>query len=117
MTQQPPAEITKRMQELQALEQHLQQHALQKQATQVELNEVTNAFSEVSKTKDEVYRIVGGIMLRADVPALTKELNEKKRLLDLRLQAIEKQEKLVESKAHKLRDELTAAIKGSNAAK
>lgn len=117
MTQHPPAEITKKMQELQALEQHLQQHALQKQATQVELNEVMNALTEVSKTKDEVYHIVGSIMLRADVPTLTKELNEKKRLLDLRLQAIEKQEKLLENKAHKLREELTLAIEGNKVAK
>lgn len=117
MAQNPPAEVAKKMQELQALEQHLQQHALQKQTAQVELNEILNALSEVSKTRDEVYRILGGIMLRADVLALVSELNEKKRLFELRLQAIEKQEKLVEGKAHKLRDELTLAIKGSKAVK
>jgi prefoldin beta subunit len=117
MNQNPPAEISKKMQGLQVLEQHLQQHALQKQATQVELNEIQNALTEVSKTKDEVYRVVGGIMLRANVPALTSDLSEKKRILELRLQAVEKQEQLLENKAHKLRDELNAVIKKSKAVK
>ena len=103
--------LNKKIHELQNLEQQLQQSSMQKQATQVELNEVLNALTEVSKTKDEVYRVIGGIMIRADVTALTKELSEKKRVLELRVQALEKQEKIVEDKARKNRDEINSVVK------
>ncbi len=105
------AEISKKVQALQALEQQLQQISMQKQAVQVELNESINALTELSKTKDEVYRIMGGIMMRADPTILIAELSEKKRVLELRMQAVEKQEKIIEDKSRKLRDELNTVVK------
>ncbi len=109
------ADLGKKIQELQSFEQQLQHLIMQKQAIQVELNEVLNALAELAKAKDEVYRIIGGIMMRADSPALTKELGEKKHLFELRVQALEKQESLVESKAKKLRDDINAAVKTAKA--
>ncbi len=111
MHQSVNAEAGKKIQELQVFEQQLQQGALQKQTVQVELNEVMNALTEVSKTKDEVYRIVGGIMVRADQESLIKELTEKKRVLEIRIQALEKQESLIEDKMRKLREEINLSVK------
>ncbi len=105
------AETGKKIQELQLFEQQLQQGALQKQTIQVELNEVINALAEVSKTKDELYKIIGGIMVRANQESLTKELIEKKRVLEIRIHALEKQETLIEDKTKKLREEINLAVK------
>ena len=64
---------TKKIQELQMFEQTLQNQVMQKQMFEVELNEVGNALSEVARSKDEVYKVISGIMLRADKETLIKE--------------------------------------------
>jgi len=96
-----------KVKDLQMTEQNVQNLSLQKQTSQVELNEINNALAEIEKTDDEIYKILGGIMIKTDKSALKKELGEKKKLLELRIQAIEKQEKLVSEKAKKLRSEIS----------
>ena len=104
-------EIQQKIQELQILEQHLQGFLAQKQAFQLELNEATNALDELKKTKDEVYKILSGIMLKAMKEDLIKELEEKKKLLELRINSIEKQELLLEKKSNELKNEITGEMK------
>jgi len=96
-----------KVKDLQMIEQNVQNLSLQKQTSQVELNEINNALAEIEKTNDEIYKILGGIMIKTDKTALKKELGEKKKLLELRIQTIEKQEKLVSEKAKKLRSEIS----------
>lgn len=97
----------KNIQELQILEQNLQNSIMQKQAIQIELSEISNALKDLKKSDDEVYKIAGGIMLKSNKADLTKELEEKKKILDLRISSIEKQEKNLEEKAGKLKKEVT----------
>jgi prefoldin beta subunit len=106
-------EIQEKVQELQILEQNLQALLMQKQAFQIELNETENALSEVSKVRDEVYRIIGQIMLKSDKQEIEKELKEKKDILSLRLRSIERQENLFKDKLEKLKQEVTKQIKES----
>ncbi len=96
--------------ELQTLEQNLQSMIMQKQTVQIELNESLNALSELKKADDEVYKIVGGIMVRSSKDILSKELSEKQKVLEIRISTIEKQEKLLEEKADKLKEELSELI-------
>ena len=58
-------ETEKNIQELQILEQNLQSIMMQKQAFQLELSEVENALEELKKSGDEVYKIVGQVMIKA----------------------------------------------------
>jgi len=109
------AEIGKKVQELQVLEQNLQGFLMQKQAFQMELGEVENALQEIEKSDGEVYKIVGGIMLKSDKNTLSKEMLEKKKLLELRVNSIEKQEKLIGSKAEALRKETNALVEKKKA--
>jgi prefoldin beta subunit len=76
---------------------------MQKQTTQIESNEVDNALGEVSKAKDEVYKILNGVMIKSSKDKIISELDEKKKVLDLRLNSISKQEALLDDKADKLR--------------
>lgn len=99
-----------KIQELQILEQNLQNLLMQKQAFQLELSETENALQEVSKTKDEVYKIAGQIMLRASKEDVEKDLKEKTQILNLRLNSIEKQESLFREKLEKIRKELTKTL-------
>lgn len=104
------AELGNKIQELQIFEQNLQNILMQKQAFQIEFNEIENAISELKKTEDEVYKVVGGIMLRSDKASLNSELEEKKKLLKIRIDSLEKQNKLIEDKAEKLKKDVNSAV-------
>jgi len=91
------------LRELEILEHNLHHFSMQKQTIQLEMNEVINALNELETAHDEVYRVISNIMVRADKPSLRKELEERKRLLSLRLDALDKQEKLMESKVQEIR--------------
>lgn len=101
---------SEKLQELQLLEQHLHSFIAQKQSSQVELNEVENAFNEIKNSPNELYKIVGNIMVKADSGELKKELDEKKKILSIRISSIERQEKIIEKKSSELRRELTSSI-------
>jgi prefoldin beta subunit len=58
-----------------------------------------------------VYKIVGGIMISIEKPALQKELQGRKELFELRVQTLEKQEKQLKDKAKKLQEEVLASVK------
>lgn len=100
-----------KIQELQILEQNLQSILLQKQAFQLELGETDSALSELAKTNDEVYRIVGNIMIKASKQETEKELKEKHDILAIRLKSIEKQESSFREKSEKMREDLVKGMK------
>ncbi|MBS3089377.1 prefoldin subunit beta [Candidatus Pacearchaeota archaeon] len=103
----------KKIQELQSMEQNLQNFAMQKQVLQAELNEIDNALAEISTADDDIYKMTAGIMIKTEKKNITKDLNEKKRVIELRAQSFEKQEKIIEDKASKLRAEVTESVKKS----
>ena len=104
-------ETQNKIQEIQILEQNLQGMLLQKQSFQLELNETINALEEVKKTDDSIYKILGPIMLKGNKDSIIKELEEKKKILDMRVEATDKQEKLLESKAKELQGEAEKLLK------
>jgi prefoldin beta subunit len=99
-----------KIQELQILEQNLQNLLMQKQTVQIELNEIVSALNDLKKTEDEVYKVIGGVMIRSNKADLLKELSEKQKILELRISSVEKQEKILEEKTGKLRKELTETL-------
>lgn len=100
----------RKIQELQILEQNLQNLLMQKQAIQIELNEAANAIADLKKSGDEVYKIVGGLMVRSDKASLLSELEEKKKIFELRISSIEKQEKIFDEKAETFKKELSELV-------
>lgn len=101
----------KEIQELQFLEQNLQNLLMQKQIIQMELVDSENALEELGKTKGEVFKIVGSLMIKADKTEIEKELKKKKELLELRMKSIEKQENSFKENSTKLRTELLKKLK------
>jgi|SRR3989338_6479437 len=82
----------RKIQEIQILEQSLQNLLLQKQAFQMEISETTAAKREVEKAGDDVFKIIGQLMIKSEKSKVKEELSNKERLLDLRLKSLEKQE-------------------------
>ncbi|MEK7121731.1 MAG: prefoldin subunit beta [Patescibacteria group bacterium] len=104
-------ETEKRIGELQILEQQLQKFLMEKQTMQVELNEIENALGELDKTNDEAYKILGGIMIKSNKEELIKEMKEKKKILEIRINSIEKQEVLLSNKSEEMKKELRETLK------
>ena len=104
-------ETRKKIQEAQILEQSFQQLLIQKQAFQHELNETDFALKELDKSEGDVFKVVGGqIMLKTSKEKLAQELNDKKKLIELRIKNIDKQEKEFSDKLDSLRNEIMKKI-------
>lgn len=84
--------------DLKFLEHNLQQFLAQKQALQIELNEIINALNELENSDEEVYRVLGPVMVKSEKSRLRPELEERKKLLDSRISSVEKQEELITKK-------------------
>ena len=103
--------LAKKIQELQLIEQTLQGIMMQRQTFQLELNETLSAVEELSSAKDDVYKIVGQIMVKSKKESLDKEMKDKKNLLELRVKNLEKQEDSLKERLEKLREEVMKEIK------
>ena len=104
-------ETQEKIQQLQIFEQNLQNFLLQKQAFQFELNETENALEEMKKTKEDVYKLIGQVMIKVTKDEIEKELQQKRDILNLRIKAIEKQESQFREETEKLREEVLKKIK------
>lgn len=100
-----------KIQEMQMLEQNLQGLLMQKQAFQLESNETENALKEIKDSKEDVFKLVGNIMIKTNKEKLEEELTKKKELLTLRLTSIEKQEKDFSEDLEKSRKEIMEKLK------
>lgn len=103
-------ETQEKLQELQFSEQNLQNILMQKQAFEIELNEVESAEEEVKNSNDEIFKITGQIMVKAKKEQLISDLNDKKRILNLRLKTLENQEKNIQEKVDKIKKEIDGKI-------
>lgn len=104
-------EKEQKIQELQILEQNLQGVLMQKQAFQMELSEASSAIREVEKSKSEVYKIIGQLMVKKDLKEVKEELKNKEKLLNLRLKNLEKQEEIIAQKANQLKENILDSSK------
>ena len=71
--------------------------AAQKQQFQAQLFEIEGALREIDSSSD-VYKVIGGLMLRSEKDALKQDLQNKKEMLEIRLESLEKQESQLRKK-------------------
>lgn len=95
----------RQIQEIQILEQNLHNLLLQKQAFQMEISETQAAKKEI-KNSEDVFKVIGQLMIKAEKEKVEEELLNKEKLLDLRIKSIEKQETSLEKKLDSLRKEV-----------
>ena len=109
-------EIQQKMQDMQIYEQNLQSILMQKQNIQVQLSEIDAALNELKLAK-ESYKIIGGIMVLSKKEDLVESLTQNKKMLELRLTKVEKQEIELQEKIKKLQSELLSGMGGNNVKK
>ncbi len=96
----------KKIQELQFLEQNMQNILMQKQAFEMELSESQAALIELENSGEEVYKIIGQLMIRGEKSKVKAELLNKEKIIKLRLTSFEKQEASLTEQRDSLRDEM-----------
>lgn len=97
---------------LSMLEQNTQQLSAQRQSFNSQLLEIESAIEELKNSK-ESYKIIGSIMVKMDSSKLREELDSKKKLIDIRINSIEKQEAAAKEKAKKMQEEIMAELEDS----
>lgn len=98
-----------KIQQLNMIESSLNQIISQKQQYQRQALEIEMAGKEI-ENKEEAYQIVGSLMIKKSSEEITKELNEKKELYEMRIEALEKQESKLREQMETLRDDLVANL-------
>jgi prefoldin beta subunit len=85
--------------ELQTFQQQMQTVLMQKESLSIQNMEIEKALEELTKSEhDDVYKAVGPILIKSTKKELTKELNEKKETIDLRVKSLQKQETRLKDK-------------------
>ena len=80
---------SKKIEQLQLLQQNLQTIALQKQQIEEQLTELSSALTELKST-DKAYKIVGKIMIASPKDILAKDIEEKTEMAKVRLSSFSK---------------------------
>lgn len=103
-------EVEQKISQLQLIEQNLQNYLMQKQNLQNQLIEIESAQKELETAK-KAYKIVGNIMVSSAKEDLVKDLNEKKKIVELRIKNLEKQEDKIKKKAEELKKDVLSNMK------
>jgi prefoldin beta subunit len=113
MAEEISAQLQNKIAQFQQIQQQIQVLSSQKFQLEAHLKDTERALSELEKLKDEtpIYKTVGSLLVRAeDKEGVKKELSEKKETTDIRIKALERQEKQLVEKYQELQTELSAAI-------
>lgn len=99
-----------KIQEMQILEQRLQNSMMQRQSFEMELAETNSAIEEIKKAGDDVFKIIGQLMIKSEKSKIEEELLNKLKILELRIKTLEKQESSLGEQLEKLREEVTTSM-------
>jgi len=94
-----------KMQQIQFFQENLQAILMQKQAFQMELGETISALKEVENSKEDVYKLIGQLMIKTPSQKIVEELKNKEKIIEMRLKRLEDQEEKLNSEVKKARDE------------
>jgi prefoldin beta subunit len=102
-------QFQEKINQIQIIQQNMQNFAVQRQQFQIQQTEIESALSEM-KNSGTAYKIIGNVMVLVEKNNLEKDLEEKKKMLDIRISTIEKQEGKLREKAESLQKDVLAEI-------
>ena len=104
-------DLSKNLAEYENLEKQLEIVLIQKHQLQIQLNEIKHALEELKKTKGEVYRSVGSIILSTTKEEAETDLKERQELINVKLNAMAKQEEKLRSTVMESQKKLQERLK------
>ena len=108
-----PPQVQEQLAELQQLQQTLQVVITQKQQLELELSDTERALGELEKLTDKtvIYKSIGALLVKSNRQSVTKELIERKELLNTRVTVLAKQEERARSKLKDLQQSIQERLK------
>ena len=108
-----PAPVQERLLRLQQLQQTLQAVLTQKQQVEFDLTEVNQALEELDKVSEDtvVFKSTGSLLVETKKPKVIVELNEKKEILNMRIDVLGKQEEKLRTQVKGLQTRLQQDLK------
>lgn len=106
-------QLQNKIAQFQQMQQQIQMLSSQKFQLEAQLRDTERAIEELAKSPDEapIYKSVGSLMVRAEnKESIEKELAEKKETIDIRIKALDRQEKHMMEKFQSLQQELSTAL-------
>ena len=100
--------------QLQMIEQNLKNIGAQKQNMSLHLMESESSLKELDNYKGKPFKVIGPVMIEADSDSLKKELGEKIELLKVRIESMDKQEKILKDQFEEIQKKLMASVKQSH---
>jgi prefoldin beta subunit len=98
--------------DMQACQQQMQTVLIQKESLNIQSMEIDKALDELKKIKnEEVFKAVGPILIKSEKAKLTKELEERKETIDLRLKSLQKQESRLKERMDQGQEKLEEVLK------
>ena len=86
---------------------------------ELQMKEVERALEEVEKldADAEVYKSVGGILIKSEKTKVGEELKERKETLDLRIKTLQRQEEKIQSRLKEMQAQIQDELKSVKAQK
>jgi prefoldin beta subunit len=108
-----PPQVQERLLRLQQVQQTLQTVLAQKQQVELEMTEIEQALSELQQTADDtiIYKAVGTLLVKAEKPKVTADMNERKELLTTRATVLGKQEERLRTQLKDLQTKIQEDLK------
>ncbi len=107
-----PDDLNKELIEYENMEKQLEVLLIQKHQLQIQLNEIRHALDELKKAKGDVYRSVGSILLHTTKEEAESDLKERNELVEVKLNAISKQEEKLRGMVVDTQKRLQEKMKG-----
>ena len=94
----------------QSLQQQMQMVSAQKEALNIQLLETGKALEELAKpAKDDVYKVVGPVLVKVGRDEARRDLESKKELVMVRMKTMERSEAKLREKLEEIKEKLTKA--------
>ena len=104
--------VQEKINSMQLVQQNMENSSMQRQQFQMQQAELDSALEQLGN--DKAYKIIGNIMVATDTVALKTELEEKKKILEIRISTLEKQEAKLREKAESLQKEVLESLEKKN---
>ncbi|HIP74675.1 MAG TPA: prefoldin subunit beta [Thermococcus paralvinellae] len=108
-----PPQVQALLGQLESYQQQLQLVIQQKQKVQVELNDAKRALEEIERVEENtpIYKTVGTLMVKISKAKAVKELKEKIETLEVRLNALNRQEQKLNENIKELTQKIQSMLR------
>ena len=105
-------DLNRELIEYENMEKQLEVLLIQKHQLQIQSNEIKHALEELKKSQGSVYRSIGSIMIHTNREAAEADLEERDELIEVKLNAITKQEEKLRTTVMDTQRKLQERMKG-----